>query len=47
MEVVHEIENTPKGSNDAPLEPVLIADCGEVEKPEDAPTDSDDDEEDD
>ncbi|KAF9116675.1 Peptidyl-prolyl cis-trans isomerase D [Mortierella sp. AM989] len=28
--VVREIENTPKGSGDAPLSPVIIADCGEL-----------------
>jgi hypothetical protein len=30
MELVREIENTPKGSGDRPAEPVIIADCGEL-----------------
>ncbi|KAG0227759.1 Peptidyl-prolyl cis-trans isomerase D [Actinomortierella wolfii] len=33
--VVREIERTPKGQNDAPQQPVLIADCGELAEGED------------
>jgi hypothetical protein len=33
--VVREIERTPKGDGDAPLSPVLIANCGELAEGED------------
>ncbi|KAF9976531.1 Peptidyl-prolyl cis-trans isomerase D [Actinomortierella ambigua] len=33
--VVREIERTPKGQGDAPLQPVLIANCGELAEGED------------
>lgn len=35
ISVVREIERTPKGSGDAPLSPVVIADCGELAEGED------------
>ncbi|KAG0053328.1 Peptidyl-prolyl cis-trans isomerase D [Gryganskiella cystojenkinii] len=35
ISVVREIERTPKGNNDAPKEPVLIANCGELAEGED------------
>ncbi|KAF9904843.1 Peptidyl-prolyl cis-trans isomerase D [Linnemannia zychae] len=35
VSVVREIERTPKGSGDAPLSPVIIADCGELAEGED------------
>lgn len=30
MDIVRKIESTPTGTNDRPLDPVLIADCGEI-----------------
>lgn len=35
ISVVREVERTPKGSNDAPASPVIIADCGELAEGED------------
>jgi peptidyl-prolyl isomerase D len=35
VSVVREIERTPKGNGDAPLSPVIIADCGELAEGED------------
>jgi len=35
MEFVNKIEDFPKGSNDRPLEDVIIVDCGELELPKD------------
>ncbi|KAI1310275.1 Peptidyl-prolyl cis-trans isomerase D [Mortierella claussenii] len=35
ISVVREIERTPKGNGDAPLSPVVIADCGELAEGED------------
>ena len=35
ISVVREIERTKKGDGDAPLEPVIIADCGELAEGED------------
>ncbi|KAF9503773.1 hypothetical protein BS47DRAFT_1309229 [Hydnum rufescens UP504] len=34
MDIVHAIENVPKGSGDKPKEDVVIADCGELDVPE-------------
>jgi hypothetical protein len=30
MDIVYQIEKVPKGSNDKPIEDVVIADCGVV-----------------
>ncbi|KAF9179736.1 Peptidyl-prolyl cis-trans isomerase D [Haplosporangium sp. Z 767] len=35
ISVVREIERTPKGNGDAPLQPVIIANCGELAEGED------------
>ncbi|KAF9320313.1 Peptidyl-prolyl cis-trans isomerase D [Podila horticola] len=35
ISVVREVERTPKGANDAPASPVIIADCGELAEGED------------
>ncbi|KAF9425550.1 Peptidyl-prolyl cis-trans isomerase D [Podila epigama] len=35
VSVVREVEDTPKGSNDAPLAPVIITNCGELAEGED------------
>ena len=47
MELVHEIENCETGEGDRPLDPIIVAKCGELERiaVEVSETDSDDEEE--
>ena len=35
MGIVHEVENADKGENDAPIEKIVIEECGELKEGED------------